>query len=181
MAMIWVAQADATNTCVEFKSVFQAWRPISAITLADTDGNASTDVDLARTPTQPTPNHPEYPAAHSWVSGAMAEILNSYYGTSNITFDLIGAGAATGITRHYTSATAMTQEIQVTRIAGGMHFRTSTVDGDALGRNVARWIVAHKFRRDSATVTRGCRSQPRCGSGRYSLATTIICTRSTPL
>ncbi len=145
MAMIWVAQADATDTCFESKYFYQAWRPISAITLADTDGNPATDVDLAWTPSQPTPNHPEYPAAHSCVSGAMAEILNSYYGTVNITFDLVGAGAATGITRHYTSTTAMMQEIQVARIAGGMHFRTSTVDGEALGRNVARWIVAHKF------------------------------------
>ncbi|MEO8312763.1 MAG: vanadium-dependent haloperoxidase, partial [Caldimonas sp.] len=139
------AQADAGDACFESKYFFQAWRPVSAITLADTDGNAATDVDAAWTPSQPTPNHPEYPAAHSCISGAMAEILNSYYGTANITFDLVGAGAATGITRHYTSTTAMLQEIQVARIAGGMHFRTSTVDGEALGRNVARWIVAHKF------------------------------------
>jgi hypothetical protein len=145
MAMIYVAQADAGNTCFESKYFFQAWRPTSAITLADTDGNAATDVDLAWTPSQPTPNHPEYPAAHSCLTGAMAEILNAFFGTMNITFDMVGAGPATGITRHFTSTTAMAQEIQVARIAGGMHFRTSTVDGDALGRNVARWIVTHKF------------------------------------
>jgi hypothetical protein len=145
MAMIYVAQADVSNTCFESKYFFQAWRPISAITLADTDGNAATDVDLAWTPSQPTPNHPEYPAAHSCLTGAMAEILNAFFGTANITFDMTGFGAAAGITRHYTSTMAMAQEIQIARIAGGMHFRTSTVDGEALGRNVARWIVTHNF------------------------------------
>jgi hypothetical protein len=94
----------------------------------------------------PTPNHPEYPAAHSCNSSAVAEILTAYYGTPNITFDFVGAGPATGITRHYTSMPAMLQEIQMARIAGGMHFRTSTVEGEALGRNVAQWIVAHRFK-----------------------------------
>ena len=64
----------------------------------------------------------------------------------NITFDLVGVGPATGITRHYTSMPAMTQEIQLARIAGGMHFRTATVEGETLGRNVAQWIVANRFK-----------------------------------
>ena len=146
MAMVWVAQNDAGNACFESKYFYERWRPSSAITLADTDGNAATDVDAAWVPVVPTPNHPEYPAAHSCISGAMAGILSAYYGTPNITFDFVGAGPATGITRHYTSMPAMTQEIQTARIAGGMHFRTSAVEGEALGRNVAQWIVANRFK-----------------------------------
>jgi hypothetical protein len=146
MAMVWVAQNDAGNACFESKYFYERWRPASAITLADTDGNAATDVDVSWVPVLPTPNHPEYPAAHSCISGAMAEILTAYYGTPNITFDFVGAGPAAGITRHYTSMPAMTQEIQVARIAGGMHFRTSTVEGEALGRNVAQWILATRFK-----------------------------------
>ena len=146
MAMVWVAQNDSGNACFESKYFYERWRPLSAITLADTDGNASTDVDAAWVPVVPTPNHPEYPAAHSCISGAMAEILTAYYGTPNIIFDLAGIGPAAGVTRHYTSMTAMTAEIQLARIAGGMHFRTSTVDGEALGRSVAQWIVTSKFK-----------------------------------
>jgi len=37
------------------------------------------------------------------------------------------------------------EEIKVARIAGGMHFRTSTVDGTALGKSVAEWVVTHHF------------------------------------
>ena len=39
----------------------------------------------------------------------------------------------------------MVDEVQLGRIAGGMHFRTSTVDGAALGKNVAEWVLAHNF------------------------------------
>ena len=41
---------------------------------------------------------------------------------------------------------AMLQEIQMARIAGGMHFRTSTIEGEVLGRSVAQWIVANRFK-----------------------------------
>ncbi len=143
MALIWVTQADAGNACFESKYFYQAWRPFTASALADTDGNAATVADTTWTPVVPTPNHPEYPAAHSCVSASLAEIMNGYYGTANITFNLVGN--VSGVTRHYTTTQSMTEEIQLARIAGGMHFRTSTVDGEALGRNVARWVLAHHF------------------------------------
>ncbi|MEO7338160.1 MAG: vanadium-dependent haloperoxidase [Caldimonas sp.] len=143
MALVWVAQADASNACFESKYFYQRWRPISAITLADSDGNAATMADPTWTPIVPAPNHPEYPAAHSCVSGAMAEIINGYYGTAAVTFDMVGS--VSGVTRHYTDTATMMQEIQMARIAGGMHFRTSTVEGEKLGRNVARWILGHQF------------------------------------
>ena len=146
IAMVWVAQNDAGNACFESKYHYERWRPVSAIALADTDGNPATEADAAWAPAMPTPNHPEYPAAHSCISGAMAGVFTAYYGTPNITFDLVGAGAAAGITRHYTSMAAMTAEIQVARIAGGMHLRTSTAEGEALGRRVAQWIVTNKFK-----------------------------------
>ena len=146
MAMVWVAVNDAGNACFESKYFYERWRPTSAITAADTDGNSATDDVAAWIPVVPTPNHPEYPAAHSCNSSAVAEILTAYYGTPNITFDFVGAGPATGITRHYTSMPAMLQEIQMARIAGGMHFRTSTIEGEILGRNVAQWIVANRFK-----------------------------------
>jgi hypothetical protein len=146
MAMVWVVPADSGNACFESKYFYEWWRPLSAIALADIDGSAATDIDATWVPVVPTPNHPEYPAAHSCISGAMAEILTAYYGTPKITLDFVGAGPATGITRHYSLMPAMTQEIRLARIAGGMHFRTSAVAGEALGRSVARWIVTTKFK-----------------------------------
>jgi hypothetical protein len=144
MALVWVTQADASNACFESKYVYLRWRPFSAIALADTDGNPDTAVDATWTPVVPTPNHPEYPAAHGCVSGSVAEALAGYYGTQNVTFDLVGA--VSGVTRHYTALPDMMQDIRMARVAGGMHFRTSAVEGEALGRNVGRWVLDHHFR-----------------------------------
>ena len=143
LALLFVVQADAFDTCFESKYNFQFWRPTSAITQADTDGNAATTADPAWTPVVPTPNHPEYPAAHAWGRAATARALEGYYGTPNVTFDL--NSIVTGTTHHFTTTQAMVDEVQLGRIAGGMHFRTSTVDGAALGKNVAEWVLAHNF------------------------------------
>jgi hypothetical protein len=143
LAMVWVAQADATIACFESKYHYEAWRPSSAITLADSYANAGITADPAWTPVVPTPNHPEYPAAHSCASSALAEALRGFYGTSQITFDV--DSTVSGTTRHYTSTTAFVDDMGIARIAGGMHFRTATVDGAALGRSVANWVVTHHF------------------------------------
>jgi hypothetical protein len=144
MAVLWVAQADATIACFESKYHYQAWRPSSAITLAETDGNAETTADATWTPFVPTPNHPEYPAAHSCATGAAYEALRGFYGTSQITFDV--NSTVSGTTRHYTSTTALVDDMGTARIAGGMHFRTSTVHGAALGKSVADWVTTRHFR-----------------------------------
>ena len=143
MAMVWVTQADAGNACFESKYHYQFWRPSSAITLANTDGNDATAVDASWAPVVATPNHPEYPAAHSCISGATSQILSSYYGTPNVTFNM--SSTVTSTTRRYLTTAALVDEIQIARIAGGMHFRKSTVDGAALGKNVANWVLANHF------------------------------------
>jgi PAP2 superfamily len=144
MAMVWVAHADASNTCFESKYQFNFWRPVSAIPLADTDGNPATAPDTVWLSFVPTPNHPEYPAGHGCAAGAMAQVLRSYYGTQQVTFDF--DSTVTSTTRHFTSTDALVSDLQTARIAGGMHFRTSTIDGAALGKNVADWVTQHHFR-----------------------------------
>jgi hypothetical protein len=143
LAMVWVAQADVTIACFESKYHYEAWRPSSAITLAGSYPNAGIIADPAWTPVVATPNHPEYPAAHSCASSALGEALRGFYGTSQITFDV--DSTVSGTKRHYTSTTAFIDDMGAARIAGGMHLRTSTVDGAALGKNVANWVTAHHF------------------------------------
>lgn len=143
MAALWVTHADAAIACFESKYHYQAWRPSSAITLADTDGNPETAADTGWTPVVPTPNHPEYPAAHSCTTGATLEALRGFYGTTQITYDM--NSTVSGTTRHYTSTQALIDDMGTARIVGGMHFRTSTVDGAALGKNVADWVLSRHF------------------------------------
>lgn len=144
MAMVWVTHADAIDACFESKYTYLAWRPTTAITL-DGDGNPATTADPTWTPVVATPNHPEYPAAHGCGSAAMATILRAYYGTDSVSFDF--TSTVTGGTHHFTSLTGLVDEVTTARIAGGMHFRTSMVDGEALGTSVAEWVAAHAFQK----------------------------------
>jgi hypothetical protein len=143
MAALWVSHADATIACFESKYHYQAWRPASAITLAATAGNPAIVADAAWTPVVPTPNHPEYPAAHSCTTGATLSAMRNFFGTSSVTYDV--NSTVSGTTRHYTSTQALIDDMGTARIAGGMHFRTSTVDGAALGKNVADWVLSRHF------------------------------------
>ena len=145
MAMIYVSYVDAIGACFEAKYHYQTWRPVSAISMADADGNDATAPDVAWVPSLPTPNHPEYPAAHSCTSGSVGEILRNYYGTPNVTFTW--DSKATGTTRSYAGIDAFNAEAGLARIHGGMHFRHSTVAGEELGRQVARWVTQRHFGR----------------------------------
>lgn len=146
MALIWVAHADATIGCFDSKYHFDFWRPKDAIPLADTAVNVATVADPAWTPVVPTPNFPEYPAAHSCVSGATAEALRGFFGTSQVSFTFDSTVPDTVVHR-FATTDALVNEIQLARIYGGMHFRTATVDGAALGEKVAKWVAAHHFQK----------------------------------
>jgi hypothetical protein len=143
MAIIYVGYADAIEACVEAKYFYEAWRPLSAIPLADTDDNPATVAEPGWTPSVPTPNHPEYPAAHSCTAGALGELLRQYYGTENVSFSF--DSTVTGTTRSYTRTGALAEESMVARIYGGMHFRYSTIAGAELGKQVANWTLQHHF------------------------------------
>ena len=146
MALIWVAQADALIACFESKYHFAFWRPASAKAFADTDANAATAVDANWTPVVPTPNHPEYPAAHSCQSAAAVEAVRGFFGTNQVRFNLDSTVPGT-IVHRFTTTDEMVNEVQAARIHGGMHFRTATEHGAALGVKVARWVAAHHFQK----------------------------------
>jgi hypothetical protein len=145
MAMVTVAFADAIGACFEAKYHYATWRPFSAINLADDDGNDATRADAAWTPVLPTPNHPEYPAAHSCTSGALGEALRHFHGTPDVTFSL--DSRVTNTTRTYAGADAFNHENRIARIAGGMHFGFATVAGEELGKRVVDWVAARHFQR----------------------------------
>ncbi len=118
LAMLSVAFRDAGNGCFESKYQYNFWCPLSAIPLADTDGNPATEPDLLWTPVVvPTPNHPEYPAAHGCASGAVMEAVRSFYETKNVSFDF--NSMATGTTHHFDLTDDLVHEIRDARVWGG--------------------------------------------------------------
>jgi hypothetical protein len=148
MALLWVAQADALTACFDSKYHFDFWRPLSAIPLADTDGNPGTEPDLAWAPVVPTPNHPEYPAAHACNAGAVGTALQRYYGSKRVNFSVDSAVAGlVEPVRHYRNVDDFVLDLKTARIYGGMHYRNSVNDGATLGARVANYIARNYFKR----------------------------------
>lgn len=143
-AILWVGQADALIGCFESKYTYRFWRPRAAIPAAASDGNAATTADAGWLPVVPTPNHPEYPAAHACGAGAATQSLRDYFGTKKLDFFL--DSTVTGTRHDFASTDDMVKELQYARIYGGMHFRTSTVHGAVLGHKTAAWVDKHYFR-----------------------------------
>jgi hypothetical protein len=143
-ALLWTSFGDATIACFESKYYFDAWRPRTAIPMADKDGNPATTADPAWAPFVGTPNHPEYPAAHACSGGAVAEAVKSYFKSPKI--PLSWTSTVTGTTHEFDSVHDMVRELKIARIYGGMHFRFSSDDGATLGKRVGQWVARNYFK-----------------------------------
>jgi hypothetical protein len=145
-ALMNVAMADAAIACWDAKYRYVFWRPITAIRA----GIAGVGPDPTWVPwldffPAGTPAHPEYPSGHSTVSGAAAFVLAAEFG-ENTAFS-VTSDVRPG-TRTFSSFAAATSEIADARVFGGIHYRTSCVRGNGLGRAVADYVSRHAFRRN---------------------------------
>lgn len=145
-AMLYVAFADSSIACWDSKYYYNFWRPVTAIPAADSDDNPATEADATWAPLATTPPHPEYPAAHGCVSGAVAETLRQFFGTKQL--DMTFTSTVPGSIPHFYKKTDdLVEEVQVARVYGGMHYPTSTLHGAILGRQVGRYIADNYFRK----------------------------------
>lgn len=144
-AWLNIAMADGGIGIWDAKFFYRFWRPISAITLADTDGNAATTPDPGWTPLIPTPNHQEYPSGHSGLSGAAARVLARVFG-DRTTFTH-ATEIAPFAPRTHRSFSSAADEANESRIYGGIHFRTAVRHGRILGDNVGRLVVTTLLQR----------------------------------
>ena len=144
LAMAHVTGGDAMIACFDAKYAYWFWRPYQAIPGAGVDANSATTPDLAWKPLGSTPNFPEYPSAHACHSAAIVEALSSFFGHDNVAFSL--DSRVTGTTRTYDRFGQIVEEIDSARVLVGFHFRHSDREGTKLGRQVARYILARRFR-----------------------------------
>ena len=70
------------------------------------------------------PNHPSYPSSHSCTSGAAARVLGSLFPSETTRLD------------------AMAEEIGLSRLYAGIHYRFDIEVGLALGRQVGDWALS---------------------------------------
>jgi hypothetical protein len=143
-ALLDSSTADALIACWRSKHDFDFWRPVTAIALADTDGNVATDVVADWTPMIPTPPYPDYTSGHACITGATTGTLEILFGTSlSPAFDV--PSLATTPNREYTNLGVLDAETMNARIWLGIHFRTAMTDGNALGHAVADYAGANYF------------------------------------
>jgi hypothetical protein len=127
---------DALIAVMDAKYHYRFWRPITAIRNGDRDGNAATERDASWMPLIDTPMHPEYPCAHCIISGSVGAVLKAEIGAGPAPALTTTSVTANGAARSWTSVDDFVQEVANARIYDGVHYRTSTEVGTAMGKKV---------------------------------------------
>jgi hypothetical protein len=140
LALLNIALADAAIVSWDCKFVFNLWRPITAIQLADEDRNPFTVADPSWTPLLPTPPFPEYTSGHSTFSGAAAVVLARFFGRDRIPFR-VGSDDLPGIERSYRGFWHAALESGQSRIYGGIHFQSANRNGLRTGRLTGNHVM----------------------------------------
>ncbi|MFI5693782.1 vanadium-dependent haloperoxidase [Kribbella sp. NPDC051586] len=136
-----LALADAVIAFYDAKYHFRIWRPVTAIRLADQDGNPATRANPSWNPLATTPADPSYPGAHSVVSQTAATLLSQEFDPRlrlAVTSDVLP-----GVTRKFRSLQAIADEAGLSRLYAGIHTKLDHYAGQELGHNLARSLLTH--------------------------------------
>ena len=86
--------------------------------------------------------HPEYPCAHCIISGAVGAVLQAEIGAGPMPTLTTTSVTAKGAARSWTKIDDFVQEVANARIYDGVHYRTSTEVGTAMGKKIGELAVA---------------------------------------
>jgi PAP2 superfamily len=132
--------ADSAIAFYDAKYTYRLWRPVTAIRLADTDGNQDTVADPNWLPLSGnTAADPSYPGAHSTISAAGADVLASFYGDKQRF--TVTSPALPSVSRSFTRFSDAASEAGLSRIYAGQHFRFDHTAGLELGHDVAGFVL----------------------------------------
>jgi hypothetical protein len=87
-----------------------------------------------------TPPFPECTSGHSTFSAAAATVLASFYQTDKISFS-IGSDQLPGITHSFKRLSDVAEESGMSRVYGGIHFRTANLEGQASGVELGNYVA----------------------------------------
>ena len=139
--------ADAIITVWRAKYDYGFWRPITAINLANTDGNPLTIADPSWVPLFTTPAYPEYPSGYNSFAASVTGSLEEMFHTRHLNLTLVST-AVPPVVRHYDTGSAVRTDVVNARIWLGIHFRSADEASRNLGVELSHWVVDHFFQAD---------------------------------
>ncbi len=138
-AKVGIAVADAFIACWNCKFRYSLLRPITYI---------QQNIDPQWTPLLATPPFPEYTSGHSVQSGAVAKVLTGIFG-ENFAFTDDTHAALGYPARTFPSFYAAADEAAISRLYGGIHFRSAIDLGVVMGRTIGNVVDALPFKAGS--------------------------------
>src|SRR5450755_3237765 len=145
LALVNMAASDSLVASFFNKYHYNFWRPETAIRAGDTDGNPKTEADPSFLPFIPTPCFPSYPSNHASAMYSGAEVLRRLFGEGGHSITLSNP-AVPAIILQYTTFKHITDDVDDSRVYGGIHFRTDQDAGGRLGRAIGASIYENKLR-----------------------------------
>jgi hypothetical protein len=88
-----------------------------------------------------TPPFPEYTSGHSVVSSSIASVLTKIFG-DNFAFTDDYELPYIGIKRSFNSFTQASEEACISRLYGGIHFKSAIENGQTQGRNLGAHLIS---------------------------------------
>ena len=140
-AILNMAGHDALIVAWEAKYREDFWRPITAIRLADTDGNPNTVPDPAWVPLVVTPPYPDYYSGHQSISGSAAPILTAFFGDS-MPMEAFSEGLP-GVVLTWPNFDAARHDAMMARVWGGIHFLFTMTDTRDNAARIALYVLEH--------------------------------------
>ncbi len=138
LALLNIAMADAAICAWDAKYTFDFWRPVTAIAFVEPELNWMSFIV--------TPPFPDYVSGHSTFSAAAATVLPLFYGTEDLPFTT-GSDFLPGVYRSFATCFDAAEEAALSRIYGGIHFRSASEDGLQAGISIGQWTFTHYLRR----------------------------------
>ncbi|CAN5577106.1 hypothetical protein BH11BAC5_BH11BAC5_21530 [soil metagenome] len=130
-AMTAIALYDAFIVCWDEKYRSNVIRPVTVI---------NEWMDKGWSPFLQTPPFPEYTSGHSTITASASTILAKMYG-NNFAFQDTSDLRYIGMQRHFDSFQQAAAEASISRVYGGIHFRTGVDAGAAQGNKLGVYII----------------------------------------
>lgn len=140
-ALLNAAMADSYIAGWDSKMLFDFWRPVTAIRLAEEDGNPATTADANWSPMLVTPPVQDHPSTHSVLGAAAAAVLAHAFG-DRVRFTMASPTALPHApSRTFHSFSAAAWENGDSRVRAGLHFRFAVDAGLNMGYRIGHHAV----------------------------------------